>query len=126
MMIPNASPSALDVAAVVPDLFFAMRIETLLQRSDRTVVFCRSLEELQTVVTERRPILVLVDLGARSIDVIAAIRQAKAAEVAQVIVFGPHKDLALRAAARDAGADRWVTNQSLLATLTEVFGTTSA
>ncbi|HVC35625.1 MAG TPA: hypothetical protein VNL16_19125 [Chloroflexota bacterium] len=106
-----------DVLAVVPDLIFASRIESLAKQNDQSVEIVGSLVELERSLARQRPCLVLVDLSARGVDVSAAIRAAKAAGVPTVIAFGPHKDVIARAAALEAGADQWVTNQRLLETL---------
>ena len=110
----------LDVLAVVPDLLFASRISALLGRMERSIAFARSREEVERMLAEGRPRLVLIDLGARGIDPRAVIRRGRIANVERIVVFGPHKDLAARAAALEEGADRWISNQRLLETLPEL------
>jgi CheY-like chemotaxis protein len=108
--------------AVVSDLFFASRLSSLADRSGVRLLFASSPGQLEDLLTQTRPSLVLVDLANRSLDAAAAIRRAKGAGTPLVLAFGPHKDLEARSSALAAGADRWVTNQRLLETLGELFG----
>ena len=110
----------MNLLAVSPDLFFTSRIEALVTRQGHRAVVARSAAELDERLATERPDLVLVDLGGRGLDAATTIRSAKAAGVARVIAFGPHKDLAARARALEAGADQWITNQRLLETLAEL------
>lgn len=109
-----------EILALVPDLLFSSRIASLAQQAGRPLAIARSLAEFEQALATQRPALALVDLSARGIDVARAIRAAKTANVPGVIAFGPHKDLAARALAMEAGADRWVTNQRLAETLAAV------
>jgi len=110
-----------DVIALVPDLLFASRISSLAKSNARSLSIASSLAELRQLLANHRPRLVIVDLSARGVDVAAAIGAAKAANVPTVVAFGPHKDLAARAAALDAGADRWVTNQRLVDVMADLW-----
>lgn len=107
--------------ALVPDLMFASRMAALALRAGRELTIASTLSEFERYLAARRPGVTLVDLSARHVDVNAAIRSARDAGSALVIAFGPHKDLAARSAALEAGAHRWVTNQRLMATLADVF-----
>ena len=106
------------MVALVPDLFFATRVRAVSERSGVEASIVGTVDELRKVYEEKSPDLVLVDLAARGVDVGAAIREARE-RGAKVIAFGPHKDLAARATALEAGADEWVTNQRLLEVLAE-------
>ena len=106
------------VIALIPDLFFATRVRSVSERSGVEATIVGTIDELRTALDETSSNLVLVDLSARGIDASAAIRLAKE-RGATVIAFGPHKDLAARASALEAGADEWVTNQRLLEVLGE-------
>ncbi|HEX5414318.1 MAG TPA: response regulator [Chloroflexota bacterium] len=109
------------VVALIPDLFFATRAQSVVERSGGAVMIVGTLDELRAACDGERPDLVLVDLAARGVDAGAAIRAAKE-RGAEVIAFGPHKDLAARATALEAGADEWVTNQRLLEVVRERAG----
>jgi DNA-binding response OmpR family regulator len=104
----------MNVVAAVADLFFSSRLQDLARRSDVPLTIAPTLAKLQEALALEQPALVLVDLSARGLDPIEAVRLAKNAGVAQVVAFGPHKDLAARSAALAAGADRWLTNQQLV------------
>jgi CheY-like chemotaxis protein len=99
--------------ALAPDLFFASRIQNVAERLGTSAAIARDVAELERLVADVRPDLVLIDLGARGLDPSEAIRTAKARGARRVVAFGPHKDLAARSAALAAGADRWLTNQRL-------------
>jgi DNA-binding response OmpR family regulator len=113
----------MNVVAVVTDLYFISRLDHLAQRSSVRLTIAPSTRQLADSLRGADSDLVLVDLGARGVDPIEAIRLARAAGVAQVIAFGPHKDLAARSAALDAGATQWVTNQRLVETISALFET---
>lgn len=106
------------MVALIPDLFFATRVRSVAERNGIDATVVGTIDELRTALDEKSPNLVLVDLAARGIDVGAAVHLAKE-RGARVIAFGPHKDLAARAAALEAGTDEWVTNQRLLEVLGE-------
>lgn len=99
--------------ALAPDLLFASRIRSLVGSATGSLRLARSDAEFKQALAEQLPRLALIDLNARGVDGAAAVRLAKAAGVPRVVVFGPHRALGLRAAALEAGADRWVTNQRL-------------
>jgi DNA-binding response OmpR family regulator len=101
------------VVAAVADLFFSARLEDRARRDGVRLTVAPTLEQLRAAIEQERPSVVLVDLSARGLDPIEAIRLAKAAGVGKVIAFGPHKDLVARTAAMAAGVSRWVTNQQL-------------
>lgn len=105
------------VVAVVPDLIFASRIVSLVERLGSVARVITTPADLASLLAESRPGLVLVDLAARGIDPMEVIRLAKEAQVPRIVAFGPHLDREKRAAALAAGADRWVTNQRLLEAL---------
>jgi DNA-binding response OmpR family regulator len=106
------------VLAVVPDLFFAMRLTSVATRAGVRLATAGTLSDLEARLAEQPPQLLLIDLSSRDLDCAAAIRAAKRHGVPRVVAFGPHKDLVSRATALDAGADQWVTNQRI----GEVFG----
>jgi|SRR5579883_2048324 DNA-binding response OmpR family regulator len=116
----------LDILALEPDLFFSSRLRSLSESMGRSIQIVDSLARFEAEVVAHRPSLVLIDLGASRIDAPAAVRSAKKQGVPLIVVFGPHKDLAARAAALAAGADRWLTNQNLLTSLTSLLGTSPA
>lgn len=106
------------IVGLIPDLFFATRVRSVGERNGMDTTVVGSVAALVQALGEATPDVVIVDLAARGVDVDAAIRTAKERGTT-VIAFGPHKDLAARTAALEAGADEWVTNQRLLEVLPE-------
>ncbi len=109
------------VLAAVPDLFFASRLQDLARRSGVSLLTVGDARGFADALAQAQPTLVLVDLSARGLDPSKIIREAKMANVPEIIAFGPHKDLTARAIALAAGATQWVTNQRLVEVLTEIF-----
>lgn len=110
----------LGVIALIPDLFFASRVRSAAERAGVPLTVVSSLDRLNETLDEAEVGLVLIDLAARGVDVSSAIRTTKE-RGKKVIAFGPHKDLAARTSALEAGVDEWVTNQRLLEILAERF-----
>ena len=116
--IPNQTMEFdLDVLALVPDLFFASRIDAVATSMGKSLLVVRSQSDFDRALDEHHPRLILIDLGARGIDAESAIHAGKRFGTARLMVFGPHLDVSARAAALGAGADHWVTNQRLVETL---------
>jgi DNA-binding response OmpR family regulator len=112
----------MNVVAAVTDLFFVSRLEPLTRRSEVNLTVVSTTSQLANSLERDHPELVLVDLGARGLDPIDAIRLARGAGVARIVAFGPHKDLTARSAALDAGATDWITNQRLVETMVRLCG----
>lgn len=86
--------------AVVDDLMFRSRIEAVAGAAGATLTVARE------AAPSGEETLALVDLSPGD-PAIAAIRALKSREPAPVVVaFGPHRDVALFARAREAGADQ--------------------
>jgi CheY-like chemotaxis protein len=104
------------VLALVPDLMFATQIEDALERLGYLPAFAKGAEGLLARARSEGPVLILLDLAARAIDVPAVVQALKADPMTRgvpVIAFGPHLDEAARAAAQVAGADAVVANSKL-------------
>jgi CheY-like chemotaxis protein len=104
------------VLALVPDLLFASRIEQALRRLGYRAEFAPDGAALLAQLRASPPALVLVDLAARGVEPVAAIRALKQDPVGRevpVVAFGPHRDTAARMAAQQAGADAVVANAEL-------------
>ena len=102
------------MVALVTDLMLASRITQALAASTYSVQVVSDAASLQQQAEGAA--LVLVDLAARNVDVLAAIRELKrpvASDSVPVVAFGPHLDQAAHQAARDAGADAAVANSRL-------------
>jgi DNA-binding NarL/FixJ family response regulator len=103
------------ILALAPDLWFLTRLRTAAEAVDAVVEPVRRAERLYDRAVEARPALVVVDMATPAQDWAAAIRAIKddhrtAAIV--VVAFGPHVDAASQRAARDAGADRVLSNRA--------------
>ncbi len=112
-----ASTDRPTVVALINDLFFSVRLTEAGQRHGFAAQVVRSAEEFLAELWARQPALAVVDLGARGVDVPAAIRAAKADPVARevpILAFGSHMDLDARRAALDAGAGQVVANSKFV------------
>ncbi len=94
------------VAAVVSDLIFATKIVATARSVGVVVATVRSLEGLRGQIAAGDVGLVLVDIGSKAFDPLAAVRAAKETAGLRVVAFGPHVDRAAADAARVAGADQ--------------------
>jgi DNA-binding response OmpR family regulator len=105
------------VYAVVSDLFFGDRIGTALQRLGyRAEVIDLSEGAVPTLSQEIDLLLVDLEGGSPSLEAIQAARTLGK----PVLAFGPHTDLALRAAALAAGADLVVAKSKLTTSFAEL------
>jgi DNA-binding response OmpR family regulator len=93
------------VLVVADDLMWAMRLVSQAGRASATARIVRDAAALEAAIDEGRPALVVVDLGSRGLDGIAAIAAAGAAGV-PVIGVAQHEDVAVRKSALAAGARR--------------------
>jgi hypothetical protein len=92
------------VAALVPDLMTASRIESLVAGADGTLTRVAAPDRLPPAGEVD---LLLVDWGDREPSWGAAIKSWRNEEAGghmpRIVLFGPHTDLVAHAAARDAG-----------------------
>lgn len=107
-----------DVYALTADLFFGERLEQALKQLNHQGRVVTLSDGPAPVSLPEGVQLVIVDLEAGEAT-IEAVRQAKTAG-AKVLAFGPHVDLDLRRAAREAGADQVVTKSKLTASFAEL------
>jgi CheY-like chemotaxis protein len=109
MVTENARPAK--VFAVVNDLFFEAKIGEVLRTLGVPVAFAKSEDGLAKRLAEARPVLAIVDMGARGIDGLAAIARLRA-EDAPVIAFISHVRPEDAQAAKAAGAtEAWAKSQ---------------
>ena len=100
--IPPTDPGP-RVAALVPDLITASKIESAVRAAGGTFVRCDTAEELPAPSTVD---LVVVDWGSRRDAWAAEISTWRASAVdprPRIVLFGPHTDLEAHAAAKAAG-----------------------
>jgi CheY-like chemotaxis protein len=101
------------ILAIVDDLLFASRIEGSLSSAGYAVQCAPVTAEAAAIAREWRPDAVVVSFGVPFRDwegVIRAIRAEPTLRETPMLAFGPHVDMAGRAAAVAAGATRVVTN----------------
>jgi CheY-like chemotaxis protein len=103
------------ILALAPDLWFLTRLRSAAEAVGALVEPVRRAERLHERAAEARPALIVVDMATPAQDWAAAIRALKgdprtAATI--VVAFGPHVDAASQRAARDAGADRVLSNRA--------------
>ena len=113
------------ILALVDDLFVSARIDAAARGTGRTVRYVRSPADFQSALREAAPAAILVGMAATRLPWADLVRQAKAdpatADV-YVLAFGPHKDLALRQQALEAGADRVIANSAFTQALPTLLG----
>ena len=118
--------------AIVDDLMARSRIDAAAGVAGVEVRYVRSFDELRSAITERpvRPVrAVLVGMAATRRPWPEIVRQLRADEVMRglyVLAFGPHKNLALRTQALEAGVDRVVANSAFMRLLPTLVATPTA
>jgi DNA-binding response OmpR family regulator len=101
------------------DLFFAVRIRDTLQHHGMEAMITRDLAGLLQALKEndaRTPALAIIDISTPGVDWEEAIRQVHTRGL-PVLAFGSHMDLAARARALAAGAERVVANAKVSSSL---------
>lgn len=99
-MVLRMAPSPPRVLAIVDDLMFRSRIEAVAEAAGVALTVARE------ATRSGQETLALVDLspGDAAVDAIRALKSREPTPV--VVAFGPHRDVALFARAREAGADQ--------------------
>lgn len=93
------------VLGVVEDLLFVVKIQDAAKRSGLGVKFVKN-EEDALAAAAGKPLLIIVDLNANSVDPIDLISKLKNGEIkVPVIAFVSHVQGELKQKAHDAGAD---------------------
>jgi DNA-binding NarL/FixJ family response regulator len=108
------------ILALAPDLWFLTRLRTAADAAGAVVEPVRRAERLHERAADARPALIVVDMATPAQDWAAAIRAIKddhRTAAVLVVAFGPHVDAASQRAARDAGADRVLSNRAFTDTL---------
>ncbi len=95
------------ILAVVEDLFFVVKINDSAKRAGLTCEFVKDAAAVVEKAQAERPLMVIVDLNARSVnavDLIASLRAVEALKGLSVIGFVSHVEGELKQRAQDAGA----------------------
>lgn len=98
------------------DLFFVVKVRTMLKHTGYDVQPARTLADFTRRLMETAPTLALVNTAIAGVDWRAAIVAARGAHV-PVIAFGSHVDIETQQEARQAGATRVIANSRLAADL---------
>jgi len=98
-------------AVVLADLFFASKVRAVAQAAGADIAFARDTAQCLTLVRERHPQLLILDLEWRGADPASLIREVRARPESaglQIVGFASHMNARAIASARAAGADRVV------------------
>lgn len=115
--------------AVVDDLFVRSRIDTGAGVAGVEVRYVGSSDEVRAAVAERPVRAVLIGMAATRRPWPEIVRQVRADDATRglyVLAFGPHKNLALRTQALEAGVDRVVANSAFVRLLPTLLATPTA
>ena len=103
------------------DLFFSVKIRDTLHHLNYETVVARSEEDFGRKLAASAPALAIVNIATAGVAWERVIAQARAADV-PVLAFGPHVDLEAQQQARQAGANRVVSNSRLAKDLSALVG----
>lgn len=95
------------ILAVVEDLFFVVKISDSAKRAGLSVEFVKDAAAVVDKARAEAPLMVIVDLNARSVnavDLIASLRAVEELKGLSVIGFVSHVEGELKQRAQDAGA----------------------
>lgn len=103
------------------DLFFSVKIRDTLKRLSYETVVARNEDDFGRKLAASAPVLAIVNIATAGVTWERVIAQARAADV-PVLAFGPHVDLEAQQQARQAGANRVVSNSKLAKDLPAIVG----
>ncbi len=106
------------VLAIVDDLFFATKIETVARQVDAKVAFARDENQLTQLIENDMPGLNIRNLA--PIDTIRRLKSDVRLAAVPVIGFFSHVQVELERAAREAGCDRVLARSAFSAKLPEI------
>lgn len=117
------------VLVLADDLFVRGRIDATARATGRRVRYARSADDARAALRDEQPRAVLVGLAATRLpwaDLVRELKSDPATAGTYVLGFGPHMDLALRARALEAGADRVLANSAFTRALPELLASPAA
>jgi CheY-like chemotaxis protein len=115
--------------AVVDDLFVRSRIEAAAGLAGVEVQYVASADDVRRLSGGRQPRALLVGMAATRrpwADIVRDVKIDPATQAIYVLAFGPHKNLALREQALEAGADRVLANSAFVRALPTLLASPSA
>lgn len=95
------------ILAVVEDLFFVVKINDAAKRSGFACEFLKSAQDVIERARQEPPLMIIVDLNARSVkpvDLIARLRAEESLKKTSIIAFVSHVEAELKNRAQSAGA----------------------
>ena len=110
------------VAALVEDLFFSSRIEQAIGHLGIVGLVAGAPSAVEAFVRSEPADVVLVDMDCRRADwegMLRTLREIGGPSL-NLIAFGPHRDLAVRSRALEAGATSVIANSKLVADLPRI------
>jgi DNA-binding NtrC family response regulator len=94
------------------DLFFSVKIRDTLRHLNYETVVARNEDDFARKLAANAPKLAIINIATAGVAWEQVIAQTRAADV-PVLAFGPHVDLEAQQQARQAGANRVVSNSKL-------------
>ncbi|HEY4688992.1 MAG TPA: DUF309 domain-containing protein [Anaerolineae bacterium] len=116
-----AMTSSRSIVCVIPDLFFAVKVENLARQHGLALVTPQHADEFRSMLTTAA--LALIDTGAENVpwaDWVKAAKADPAARHTPIITFGSHVDAAARDRALAAGANRYLARSNFVNGLPEI------
>lgn len=95
------------ILAVVEDLFFVVKINDAAKRSGLACEFLKAAQDVLDRARQEPPLMIIVDLNARSVkpvDLIARLRAEEPLKKTSIIAFVSHVEAELKNRAQSAGA----------------------
>src|SRR4051794_7714163 len=115
--------------AVVDDLFVKSRIDAAAEAAGVEGRYVASADEVRRLTAGRPALALLVGMAATRrpwADLVRDLKADPATRSTYVLAFGPHKNLALRERALEAGADRVLANSAFARALPDLVATPTA
>lgn len=103
------------------DLFFSVKVRDTLRHLNYETVVARSEDDFARKLAASAPKLAIINIATAGVAWERVIAEARAADV-PVLAFGPHVDLEAQQQARQAGANRVVSNSKLAKDLPALVG----
>lgn len=103
------------------DLFFSVKIRETLRHLNYETVVARNEDDFARKLAASAPKLAIVNIATTGVAWERVIARARAADV-PVLAFGPHVELEAQQQARQAGANRVVSNSKLAKDLPAIVG----
>lgn len=111
------------ILAIVDDLFFVVKINDAAKRAGLTCEFLKSADTLVEKAEAERPLLIILDLNAKSaqaVPLIAKIKKIEALKGLSILAFVSHVEGELKQSAQDAGASMVLARSAFSANLPQI------